>query len=636
MSHMDKLEYIKIQMESNPRVRKELEEYVRDIAEEYLDKEDYRKTKLFRKLERIYYAFPEIESIAEEYVSCFISLDGIEGGKKGKDACELIDKIYHQFPNNRWIAENYTFLLMMRADELDSEQCNEVVSRIEKIYSHFPNNTEIKEHLEQSKDSYKRELEYERLSLYVRRLSQQIPEKPDLQELISEYVEVLGEYSAYVDEEECRRIRDIVLDYCGRFYDNVNYKQILVRIDISLIGQVEEEEGVVLLKEIQHIYKENPLVKTAALYAEALCEILYVRESYYKTALKEVKVLYNFYPDNAQIVSAYASILFIVVELQEENEQAAKKTLLELFSVAEKYPENSDVQDYLQDAKNAFAFNYEDAVFWKKQDGKNININTNCFAVLDIETTWDNKVMTIGVVIADKTTYQPEIFKYYVVLPEYQEGGIYSMFASLPSNEITKECTREEAIRDLRECLKKYGVNSIYAYNMSFDKSNLSELENFSWYDILTIAANRKYNKFIPDNMECYKSGRLKRGYGVEAIIQMISGRTDYKEIHNALFDAMDELKIMQYLKWSLESYCLDSTPVENKKCISPENVKENEFKVGDRLFHKKFGHGIVLSCSSDTVRTFGGTSYSTLTSFIGKGTKEILVPFQQLVVKEL
>lgn len=102
-----------------------------------------------------------------------------------------------------------------------------------------------------------------------------------------------------------------MLDYCGRFSDNVNYKQILARIDISLIGQVEEEEGVVLLKEIQHIYKENPLVETAALYAEALCEILYVRESYYKTALKEVKLLYNSYPDNAQIVSAYASILLL-------------------------------------------------------------------------------------------------------------------------------------------------------------------------------------------------------------------------------------------------------------------------------------------------------------------------------------
>ena len=171
---MDNLEQLKIQMKNDPRVRKELEEYVENIAEEYLDKEDYRKTKLFRELERIYYAFPEIESIAEEYVSCFTALDGIEKGKKGKDACEMIDKIYHQFPNNRWIAENYTFLLMMRADELNSEQCNEVVSRIEKIYSHFPNNTEIKEHLEQSKDSYKRELEYERLSLYVRRLSKQI------------------------------------------------------------------------------------------------------------------------------------------------------------------------------------------------------------------------------------------------------------------------------------------------------------------------------------------------------------------------------------------------------------------------------------------------------------------------------
>ena len=161
--------------------------------------------------------------------------------------------------------------------------------------------------------------------MYVRRLSQQISEKPDLQELISEYVEVLGEYSTYVDKEECRRIRNIVLSYCERFSDNRNYKQILVRIDISLIGQVEEKEGVILLKEIQNIYKENPLVETATLYAEALCEILYVRESYYKTALKEVKLLYNSYPDNTQIVSAYASILFIVIELQEKNKQAAKK-----------------------------------------------------------------------------------------------------------------------------------------------------------------------------------------------------------------------------------------------------------------------------------------------------------------------
>ena len=93
-----------------------------------------------------------------------------------------------------------------------------------------------------------------------------------------------------------------------------------------------------------------------------------MRESYYKTALKEVKLLYNSYPDNTQIVSAYASILFIVIELQEKNKQAAKKTLLELFSVAKKYPKNSAVQDYLQDAKNAFSFNYKDAVFWEKKD----------------------------------------------------------------------------------------------------------------------------------------------------------------------------------------------------------------------------------------------------------------------------
>ena len=73
------------------------------------------------------------------------------------------------------------------------------------------------------------------------------------------------------------------------------------------------------------------------------------------------------------------------------------------------------------------------------------------------------------------------------------------------------------------------------------------------------------------------------------------------------------------------------------QKMIAKETLYNttNEFKVGDRLFHKKFGHGIVLSCSSDTFRTFDGIRRSARVSFIETGTKEILVPFQQAVVKE-
>ncbi|MBD5103832.1 MAG: hypothetical protein HDT47_03095, partial [Ruminococcaceae bacterium] len=65
----------------------------------------------------------------------------------------------------------------------------------------------------------------------------------------------------------------------------------------------------------------------------------------------------------------------------------------------------------------------------------------------------------------------------------------------------------------------------------------------------------RQYNPKIPKNAECYGTGRLKRGYGVESIYRMLSGDSGYCEIHNALTDAMDELEIMRMLNIDTKSY---------------------------------------------------------------------------------
>mgnify|MGYP006388351463 CR=1 FL=1 len=46
------------------------------------------------------------------------------------------------------------------------------------------------------------------------------------------------------------------------------------------------------------------------------------------------------------------------------------------------------------------------------------------FIVLDTETTWDNRVMSIGAVVADAQTYQPIDAKYYILNPEYRAGEI--------------------------------------------------------------------------------------------------------------------------------------------------------------------------------------------------------------------
>ena len=48
------------------------------------------------------------------------------------------------------------------------------------------------------------------------------------------------------------------------------------------------------------------------------------------------------------------------------------------------------------------------------------------FAVIDIETNWDDEVMSIGVVVADAETKKEIDSVYYIIEPEYRVGGMYS------------------------------------------------------------------------------------------------------------------------------------------------------------------------------------------------------------------
>jgi len=69
------------------------------------------------------------------------------------------------------------------------------------------------------------------------------------------------------------------------------------------------------------------------------------------------------------------------------------------------------------------------------------------------------------------------------------------------------------------------------------------------------VAAYRQYNPAIPAWAECCGTGRLKRGYGVEPMLRILSGQSSYRETHNALEDALDELKIMELLGRRPEDY---------------------------------------------------------------------------------
>ncbi len=193
---------------------------------------------------------------------------------------------------------------------------------------------------------------------------------------------------------------------------------------------------------------------------------------------------------------------------------------------------------------------YEPNMFQKKTKEDKIEN----FAVIDTETNWKDEVMSIGVVVADSKTLKKIDSKYYIFDPEYRAGGMYDNQLRLDEKG-TCVTSRGQAIKEIKQWLDHYHVRKIFAYNASFDKKHLPEYSEYQWYDIMRLAAYRQYNSSIPSSADCYKTGRLKRGYGVENILKMLSGNHRYYETHNAVLDAEDELQIMQLLGHGLNEY---------------------------------------------------------------------------------
>ena len=175
-------------------------------------------------------------------------------------------------------------------------------------------------------------------------------------------------------------------------------------------------------------------------------------------------------------------------------------------------------------------------------------------AIIDTETNWSDKVMSIGTVIADEDTFVCLDRKYHVLTPEYTVGGMYDHWL-FPDDIDTVLCTRAEALEQLQQWFRAYRISALYAYNASFDRNHLPELRSFRWYDIMRLAAYRQYNSKIPATAPMFSTGRMKRGYGVEAMLRLLSGRSSYCEPPNALNDAIDELEIMRLLGYHPADY---------------------------------------------------------------------------------
>ncbi len=183
--------------------------------------------------------------------------------------------------------------------------------------------------------------------------------------------------------------------------------------------------------------------------------------------------------------------------------------------------------------------------------------NVNKFAVIDTETTWGDAVMSIGIAIAESVTFELIDKRYYILTPFKNHGGMFTSALYVNNIKPDLECPREKAMNNLRRLLAAHDVTSIFAYNATFDYRHLPELRHLDWHDIMKMAAYRQHNPKIPSCAECYGTGRLKRGYGVESVYRMLSGDWTYCEMHNALTDAIDELEIMKLLNHELCRYDL-------------------------------------------------------------------------------
>ena len=181
-------------------------------------------------------------------------------------------------------------------------------------------------------------------------------------------------------------------------------------------------------------------------------------------------------------------------------------------------------------------------------------VERKMIAVIDTETNWNNEMMSIGIVLSKEDDFRVTDQKYYIIDPEWRVCGLFSNVLRI--RDVKSEIAdRKTALSEISQWLSENKVSRIFAYNAKFDQGLLPELSDYSWYDIMRLAAYRQFNKSIPETAECCKTGRLKRNYGVEPIMRMLSGDYCYCEVHNAVKDAIDELEIMRLLGHPVDTY---------------------------------------------------------------------------------
>ena len=180
------------------------------------------------------------------------------------------------------------------------------------------------------------------------------------------------------------------------------------------------------------------------------------------------------------------------------------------------------------------------------------------FAVIDIETTYDNRLLSVGVIISNDMDFEPKSMYYYIlnegVPAPYGDVVRHPRLKNYP--EIKTQILSEEKFhKEIIEIMEGYQINRVLAYNAGFDRARLPSLQGKDWSDIISKSAYKQSNPTLTEDMDFFKTGKLRKGYGVEPIYRLLSGKHNYMETHNAILDCIDELKIVQLLGYKISEY---------------------------------------------------------------------------------
>lgn len=173
--------------------------------------------------------------------------------------------------------------------------------------------------------------------------------------------------------------------------------------------------------------------------------------------------------------------------------------------------------------------------------------------VIDTETNYNNQVISVGIAVADK--YFKLIDKQYYIVEGVSKYSLFLNALTIVDKNERIKTSRENIIADIKKKIEQYEVTDFFAYNANFDYTHLPELKEFNWYDIMKVVPYRQYNTMLPPTAEFCKTGRLKKDYSAEKMYQLLANKKSYTETHNALYDAIDELKIMELLGQPIELY---------------------------------------------------------------------------------